>query len=369
MNKKIYRTNALAMLKLVICSLKGETPPPEFIEKLDLEQLFEVCQEHILTACVAYTLESAGIKDKKFTEAKLKAVRKNILLDAERKKILSRLEQEKIWYMPLKGAILKDWYPKIGMRQMSDNDILCDSEYRTEIKEIMLDMGFSCEHFEEGNDDAYFKPPVSNFEMHNELFNITQAKKLHKYYAGIKNKLIKDESNNYGYHFRTEDFYIYMIAHEYRHFSLGGTGLRAIADHYVFLKKWGSSLDWKYVLRELKKLGIAEYERNSRKLTVKLFKKQELTDKEKQILSYYIFSGTYGNLENKVKHIMERQGNSSKAEYIFRRLFPTMEEIKTYHVFFYRHKWLIPVMWLCRPIKILANRERIIKELKYLFST
>ena len=159
-----------------------------------------------------------------------------------------------------------------------------------------------------------------------------------------------------------------MTAHEYKHFSLGGTGLRAITDHYVFLKKWGSSLDWNYVLRELKKLGIAEYEYNLRKLTVKLFKKQKLTDKEKQLLNYYIFSGTYGNLENKVKHIMERRRISSKTEYMFRRFFPTMDEIKTYHVFFYRHKWLIPIMWICRPIKILVNKEKVIKELKYLFS-
>ena len=112
--------------------------------------MFEVCQQHILTACSAYALESAGVQDHDFTQAKEKAIRKNILLDAERVKILKRLESEKIWYMPLKGALLKNLYPKLGMRQMSDNDILCDSNYRARIKTIMLDMGFTCEHYEEG---------------------------------------------------------------------------------------------------------------------------------------------------------------------------------------------------------------------------
>ena len=178
MDKTIYKQNALAMLELVICSIKGEIPSSEFIETLNFEALFKVCQKHILTACVAYALESAGIQNKEFSQAKEKSIRKNILLDADRNRVCQRLEQEKIWHMPLKGAILKDWYPKLGMRQMSDNDILYDGKYRQRIKEIMLELGFSCEHFEENNDDSYFKLPVSNFEMHNELFTIAHIGKL-----------------------------------------------------------------------------------------------------------------------------------------------------------------------------------------------
>ena len=133
------------MLELTICSIKGEIPDSAILKDIDFNALFEVCQEHILTACTAYALESAGIKNEAFLQAKEKAIRKNILLDAERTKILQKLEQEKIWHMPLKGAVLKDWYPKLGMRQMSDNDILYDGAFRQKVKEIMLESGFSDE--------------------------------------------------------------------------------------------------------------------------------------------------------------------------------------------------------------------------------
>lgn len=78
----------------------------------------------------------------KFIEAKSKAIRKNILLDTEREKIFEFLEQNKIWYMPLKGVILKELYPKIGMRQMSDNDILFDETYRKDIVRFMKNKGY-----------------------------------------------------------------------------------------------------------------------------------------------------------------------------------------------------------------------------------
>ena len=88
MEKKEYRRNAGAMIYLVSCAVNGKTPNAEKLKSIDLEQLFEVCQEHILTACAAYALEAAGIHDQNFQQAKEKAVRKNILLDAERAKIL-----------------------------------------------------------------------------------------------------------------------------------------------------------------------------------------------------------------------------------------------------------------------------------------
>ena len=364
MEKRDYRHYAYAMIYLTACALNNRRPDKEKLAQLDLKQLFEVCQKHILTACAAYALESAGVQDHDFTQAKEKAIRKNILLDAERAKILKRLESEQIWYMPLKGSILKDWYPKLGMRQMSDNDILCDGDYRVHIRDIMLNMGFICKHFGKGNDDAYYKQPVCNFEMHYELFHAGHIGKLHEYYDDVKDRLIKDDGNEYGYHFRIEDFYIYITAHEYKHFSGGGTGVRSLVDTYVFLHKFNDAMDWDYIYAELEKLEIADYEKQNRELAVKLFRREKLTDTDKKLLDYYIFSGTYGTFENSVENNMERYGKGSKLRYILHRLFPTMNTVKALYPFFYKYKLLLPVLWVYRPVKgLIRNRERLFSEL------
>lgn len=114
------------ILYLVSYVLHNKKVDAEKIKSMDMEQLLNICKFHSLTVIVAYALESAGIKDKNFQKEKSLAIRNIMLLDAELKQMCHFWDENKIWYMPLKGVYLKDYYPKIGMRQMCDNDILID---------------------------------------------------------------------------------------------------------------------------------------------------------------------------------------------------------------------------------------------------
>ena len=358
MEKQEFRKNASDMIYLTACALNDEKPEQERVEALDLPKLFEVCQKHILTACTAYALESAGIKDFEFTQAKEKAIRKNILLDAERGKLLKRLETEKIWYMPLKGSILKDWYPKLGMRQMSDNDILCDSGKMQEIHDIFIENGFRCEHFGKDNDDAYFKEPVFNFEMHSSLFRAEHIGGLYNYFKDVKERLIKDDGHDFGYHFSNEDFYIYMIAHEYKHYTRVGTGVRSLVDTYVFMRKWGDSLDWEYLNAELKKLGIAEFERSSRELAEKVFSMKPLTAEEKKELDYYVMSGVYGTADNLIENGIKFRGSGSKARYLLYRFFPPVSFIERVVPWAGKSRLLLPAAYVYRLFRGLTTSRK-----------
>ena len=367
MEKHEFRKNAADMIYLTACAVNGRKPKQERIDALDLPKLFEVCQEHILTACAAYALESAGIKDPEFTQAKEKAVRKNILLDAERSVIVRRLEEEKIWYMPLKGSLLKDWYPKLGMRQMSDNDILCDSGRMKDIYDILTENGFRCVHFGKDNDDAYFKDPVYNFEMHRSLFREEHIGVLYDYFKDVKERLIKDDGNDFGYHFRNEDFYLYMIAHEYKHYTFVGTGVRSLVDTYVFLRKFSSSLDWEYINAELEKLGVADFERSNRELALKVFSMKQLTKEDRKELEYYVMSGTYGKKENRVENGIKFRGNGSKAKYILYRFFPPVSYVERVVPWVKKSRLLIPAAYAYRFFRLATtSRESAAKELRKL---
>ena len=106
-----------------------------------------------------------------------------------------------------------------------------------------------------------------------------------------------------------------MIAHEYKHYNLGGTGLRSLLDTYVFLLS--NDLDMKYVGAETEKLGITTYDRVNRRLAQKLFSKdgRQLTEEEEKMLDYIISSGTYGTFE----HVIRNTGGRFK--YFIRRIF------------------------------------------------
>lgn len=369
MNKETYYRTGCQMIALVRCAVNGQQPKTEFLERIDLDALFEVCQQHILTACTAYALESAGIRDRRFTDAKNKAIRKNILLDAERSRILDEMEKQGIWYMPLKGALLKDWYPKLGMRQMSDNDILFDAACAEQVRDIMKAEGFETVEFGTAHRDVYQKPPVLNFEMHRRLFlSSSGQEQLGAYYKNVSERLHADGSSSFGRRFSDEDFYLYFLAHEYKHYSGGGTGVRSLADTYILLRKFAGGLDWAYLNRELEQLGLTDFERMNRQLAMHIFSgKAPLSPDERKELHYYICSGTYGTVSNKVENQLQGNASGSKLKYLLHRLFPPMEWIKDYYPFFYRHKILFPLFWIVRPLHgLFRNRKQLAAELHYL---
>lgn len=60
-------------------------------------------------------------------------------------------------YLPLKGIIMKDYYPSVGMRQMSDNDILFDADAWERMEKHMISGGYKAEYVGKGNHDVYHK--------------------------------------------------------------------------------------------------------------------------------------------------------------------------------------------------------------------
>lgn len=378
------------LIYLISCALCGIKANEDVLGEMDLAMLFPLAWNHAVSAMVCMSLEKtetfrqaeSTIK-KQWLEAKNKAVRKNMLLDAERQILLDKMEKAEIWHMPLKGSILKDWYPCYGMREMADNDILFDEMKRAQVKELFVNAGYSIEAYNKGNHDVYQKLPVLNFEMHVSLFNESVVKDFAEKYKDIKERLLPDEDKNFRFHFRQEDFYVFVLAHAYKHYSHSGTGIRTLADIYVMNRKIGQSMDWNYVDRELKKLGIQKYEQCSRVLADKIFgsgkplSELELSSEEQEMLLYYLGAGTYGNVANQVKNSLhDLQANEeeitfyTKLRYFRSRVFPGREFCKEAYPIVYQHPYLLPFFWVWRGVKcIYTNRKKVVKELFALISS
>lgn len=358
-------------------AVSGKEPDKERVSGMDMEKLYALAKKHTLPAVTGFALKSIGAETPEFFEAREKAMRKNILLDAERARLFRYLDENRIWHMPLKGVILKSLYPKNGMRQMSDNDILYDASYKKQIREYFLSSGYKTDNEEIPHHEEYTKPPVLNFEMHNSLFSLRTGDVFYEYYKNVKEHLVKDSGSEYAYHFTDEDYYIYFTAHEYKHFSDGGTGLRSLLDRYVFLCAKDSSLDHEYICRELEKLGIADYEKQSRELCMKLFSSAELpelTEDELELIDFYFGSGTYGTFHNRTLGMMkkhaEKTGNTSKFRYMLSRIFPDMDFYRRCYPLAYKYKILIPFCWIYKTVKtLLFRRDRISAEFDTLKKT
>ncbi len=348
-----YPHAAEQVIRLCACAVKGSAPDPQWVAELDLERLYGAARFHQLTAAVGMALEAAGCADERFQKAVAMAQRKIILLDRDRAALLAELESAGIWYMPLKGVILKELYPRLGMREMADNDILFDAERARDVREIMKRLGFTVDSFGIDHHDVYSKPPVSHFEMHRKLIHFVPNVHLTAYYKDVKDRLLKDRDNDFGYHFSDEDFYLFLVAHEYKHYNENGTGLRSLLDIYVFLRR--RQPDMEYVAREAEKMGIADFERKNRELALRLFDGQPLDAGQTEMLERIASDGTYGSVLRGIDRQLAEKG---RLRYFFSRLTIPYEKMLEIFPILNKAPFLYPFFWFYRLLRGLFFRRK-----------
>lgn len=312
------------------------------------------------------------------------AIKSSLLYSVERERLYRFMDENEISYLPLKGILLQDVYPKLGMRQMIDNDILIDINKRHLVRNYMEKNGYKADMYGTSMHDVYMKSPIFNFEMHVYLVTEMTDGILYDYYRDVWARLDRKDEKRYEFRFSKEDFYIHVLVHAYKHFTFaGGIGLKALTDIFVYYSKHKDEFNRDYLDAELAKIKLSGFDKNMRALADKLFDVNNLegnricdalTAEETELLKFFIDSGSFGKKGKLFKSMLDRFANGDgeitgggKAKYILSRLFPTGVYIKDAYPFFYRHKVLIPALWIYRIFtKIFTKSGRILKELKFI---
>ena len=336
------------LIYLSACAVNETAPDPERVGHMNLDALHQAAVTHQMAGLTAIMLKHAGIKDAKYENYLNRALLLDRIADAEHGKILAALAQAKIWHMPLKGVVIKEYYPEAGMRQMADIDILFDASRAEDVRLIMHSLNYNVIKYNQEHRDDYQKSAACHFELHRMLFSPDSGEKLYRYYQCVQDKLLGE---GYEKHLSEEDFYIYVIAHEFKHFYWMGTGLRSLLDTYVILKEFDNKLDWEYVHSEIKRIGLdqlVDFEEKNRTLAVKVFSRGKLAGlsaEEWDMLSFFVDSGMYGTREHEIQYAIKRSG---RLGYVLGKLFPPLDGIKKNYPFFYQHKILMPGLFFYR---------------------
>lgn len=337
---------------LAKCAINEQIPDKKMVDSLDLDAVYREASRHMIGALVGMALKDCGVETTKFKQVRAAALQKMVILNYETEKVFLELDKAGIWHMPLKGSVIKDWYPRFGMRESADVDVLFDKECEEKVRDIMLSLGFVCDFYGGGHTDNYHKQPMTVFEMHVNLFGPAHRRVDNTYYENVKDSLIRKRDCEYA--FTPEDYYIYHIAHTYKHFSSAGTGLRSIIDTFVILRRF--DLNWDYVIGECRKLGISEFEENNRMLAVHLFGDGQLSPSDREMFEYIVSSGTFGSIEHSVRNGIKIQGG--KIRYLMNRIILPMEMVQAWYPTFYRHKVLLPLLPIYRVVHGIKRKKR-----------
>lgn len=311
-----------ALLYAMACGLNKESVSAAALSELcggQFPALLASARRHSVAALCGSAIAGAGFQceiAEPWRNAVNLALKRAVLFEAERREILSFLDASGIWYMPLKGVVLQGFYPSYGLREMSDNDILHDPEAWKTVRAWMLARGYrQMSPSGKGKDIAYTRAPFYCFEMHTALFSPTEPL-LSAYYSDLPGRLSREPGSACGYRFSDEDFYVYLLAHAYHHFHYAGTGLRTLADVFVYRRANEGKLDGAYLRRELDALGLMEFEAALDGLSRKLFSHpaetveafQGLNTEERTLLETLSASGTFGTGAQVTRNLLAGTG-------------------------------------------------------------
>jgi hypothetical protein len=122
-----------------------------------------------------------------------------------------------------------------------------------------------------------------------------------------------------------EDFYIYMILHNYKHFVSMGIGVRAVMDIYFFNNKFGETLNFGIVDSILKSCGAKSFESDLRRLGSCWFDGSDDSKGLNALSNFILSNGTFGSYMNLVASDLTNGKKAAKLRYILKKIFPPFQ--------------------------------------------
>lgn len=348
------------LVSLLKCALKNESVP-DVPAGLNWEKLVKLSNEQQVYSTIAPVINKINIPAEQAQELTF-YTQNELVRMISMKNELEQMEKDladlKIDYMLLKGSVIKFYYPKQKMRQMSDIDILYHEGDRERLVSMMKKRGFLLET-SEANTDDFFKPPYYTFEWHRTIFD--DRDEFHPDFDLWK-RAKKDEKKPSKYNIDESDLFIYSVCHAYDHYCQNGFGIRFVCDVYLLLNKL-ESLDMTYVNSTLKKFGIEQFGNDLIGLAKAVFDGKSVSESEQELLDFILSGGVYGKRIG-FGEIIEEKYDGSKFKYILKRLFPPKRQImKTYQIC-ERHPILLPLFYIVRIFqKYKFKRKKINKEI------
>ena len=275
-------------------------------------------------------------------------------------KIMEEFEKNCIKHIPLKGYLIKELYPSPHMRQSNDFDIYVPFEQIDKAAEIMDSLGYSyCKNSVGIGMHTEFKLGLFvEVEVHKSLMAPEFPKWCKLCEEIVANAKLKD-GWKYRYEFSKEDYYLYMQLHTIKHLKFSSSGIKSIADIYIYLRHFEDILDWEYINNMLRKGNLLEIDKNLRSLSNYWFKGEAPENEIIYSLSDYIIdSGAFGTME---QYLSGRKTDETKVGRIIKTFFLPVTEMKIKYPILNKIPVLLPVMWVYRAIYGVCVKKEIAK--------
>lgn len=357
-------------MRAVFCTKANaaQTAQIELTEE-SARELFALAEKHDLSHLLAYSLRenpSANTLDIPINRIILKAVYRYERMTKNYAKLCETFESAEIPFIPLKGAVIREYYPEPWMRTSCDIDFLIHPEDLDRTISALTDtLGYTMnkKYFHE---ISLYSPDKTHIELHTSLFKEHSANRAESVLKSVWETASVREGFSFLHEMTDEMLYFYHIAHMAKHFANGGCGVRPFVDLWILDEKVCTDRGARNkLLEQVDLLKFAETALKLSRVWLDVEEHEPLTSRMEQ---YVLRGGVYGSEGNQI--LVKQRQEGGKMKYALYHIFLPYDVIKLQYPILNKHRWLTPVMEVFRWFRVIfrGRAPRAVNKLRYIQS-
>lgn len=355
-----FNTNEGYFLHLLKCGLKSEKPeePPVGI---DFEAIFKLAKKQDVENIVFLSIDQLenNIDSNLYSiwqEAYYKRMKYSAFQDMALEELIEVFTKAGIDCMPLKGSVIKNYYPNPDLRTMGDIDFLVREQNRQVVRDIMHSLGYEDDVLDDGQVDGFKRGKIDYIEIHYDFSAENHI--MHDVFTIYWNKLLPTDIEHL-YEMTFEDLYFFNIGHYVKNMHNKGMGLRGVVDTFVL---WNRLTDnQKQVLNErFAEVNIDEFNSKLVKIADIWFNEVKDDGSLDALQKYLLNKKTYGDYKTEtILNAVYSEQTSSNAKYLKDKIFPSADDL--YERFDIKRKCflILPFLWIWRILlQLFGSKEK-----------
>ena len=357
------------MMKLIkgeISGIAAEKLDENILSEEFLTELYKLSKSHDMAHIVGSALASSGQLPKneigkKFEKQTFMSVFRYERLNYEYAQICSVLENNKIKFVPLKGAIVRNYYPKPWMRTSCDIDILiCEEDLDKAVDVLCGSLSYTADEEKNYHDISLFSNSGIHLELHFSI--LENMENIDRMLSKVWDYCHSEIDGGYKCLQTNEYFMFHHVAHMAYHFVHGGCGIKPFADLYLLLDKM--KFDDNTVVEYCNECGIGRFYSEVKALANVWFGGAEHTELTLQMEEFLLLGGVYGSQKNlaAVHHVK----HGGRFGYILSRIWLPLDSLKLIYPSLEKYRWLVLFYQVRRWFSIVfrGRLKRSVNELK-----
>ena len=330
-----------------------------------LEEVYALAHKHDLSHLAGQALSKLSLPEcdglKRMKTAVMQAVARYVKLEHAYQCVCGVLEEAQIFFIPLKGAVLRQYYPEPWMRTSCDTDILVRPEDLDRAAAVLEEKLHYRRTGHTPHDITFQCPGGTHLELHFDLVEDHRANDACKILSDVWEHVMPAQGKQYQLEMTDTFFYFYHIAHMAKHFESGGCGVRPFLDLWILENKKAYHDDLDALLEKSNLMAFASA---SRKLSQMWLSGVEADADSRQFAHFILTGGVYGSLENGVR--LQGKKTGGKWGYAMKRIFMPYDQLKHFYPILKKHRWMTPLFQLVRWCRVIftGNMQKAATELQ-----